>query len=150
MHQPTNIRPEQAAWRRRYPFGYFSSGGPDPIGPRDHIVDARWLRDGRKVILLRDVVFVDPDGVRWVAPCGRVVDGLSTPRVLWRIQPPFSGKAREASVIHDAACEDRVLPSWQVHRAFYFAMRANGVGWLAAWARWLSVRLFGPRFKGVT
>ena len=43
---------------------------------------------------------------------------------------PFEGNYRNAAVIHDQFCadSDHGLRTWQdVHRMFYFAMRASGV-----------------------
>ena len=70
------------------------------------------------------------------------MDGASIPRFFWRfIGSPFIGRYRRASVIHDVHCNLKCHSSAQVHRVFYEMM-------LKAWAMWLAVRLFGPRFKG--
>lgn len=136
------------ALRHRLKFGYFAdpkTGKPEPAEP---IICTYWERDGRHMSLVRDVHYVDPDSLLWKAPALSVINGLSTPRFFWRIAPPYVGLAREASVIHDVACQQKRYPSWQVHRMFYLAMRASGVGFVKAGLRWLAVRLFGPRFKG--
>ena len=133
----------------KHPLGFFAD--PRTLRPLPvwlPIVQAEWLPNGRDMRLLADVVFVDPKGRIWRADTGRVVNGLSSPRVFWRIQPPFVGKAREASVIHDVACEDQQMPSPYVHWVFWCAMRANGVGPVEAWCRWRMVSWFGPRFNG--
>jgi hypothetical protein len=133
------------------PFGYFADPVTlEPLLPENHrsVIKVAWLPDGRGMMLTKDVVFFDPTGRKWTADAGEIVDGLSVPRFLWRIQPPFVGKAREASVIHDVACVRKEQPSWRVHWVFWCAMRARGVHPVLAFSRWLAVRCFGPRFKG--
>ena len=114
-------------------------------------VRAEWLSDGRTMRLLEDVSFLDSYGVRWPAYAGDEVDGASIPRFLWRAAgSPFVGKYRRASVIHDVWCRNQARDSADVHEMFFEAMRADGVRYLQAFFFWLAVRLFGPRFKGVT
>ena len=137
---------------RDYPYGFFAD--PETLKPLpleiDFIVTADWLlSDSRSMRLTRNVAFVDPDGKVWRAGKNRVVDGLSSPRILWRIQPPFVGKAREGSVIHDIACKDKKHPSKEVHWVFWNAMRARRMHKVCAFLRWFSVRVGGPRFKGL-
>lgn len=130
-----------------HPFGFFAD--PATLRPLPFwkpVVKCVWCRDGRNIRLTHPVVFVDPNGRAWRASVERIVNGLSSPRFLWRVQPPFVGRAREASVIHDVLCEDQPVPSPYVHWVFWCAMRANGVHPVEAWARWFAVRWFGPRF----
>lgn len=114
-------------------------------------VVARWLTHGgddRDMQLLEEFVFTDPDGKRWIAPEGSIVNGASIPAVLWSsIGPPFVGDYRRASVIHDVACEERREPHDEVHLVFYNAMRADGVGWLKANAMYQAVKRFGPTWN---
>jgi len=130
-------------------FGEFlDSYNGKPIGPDGQIVFAAWDRGNRDDYLLKPVTFVDSEGVEWVVPVGTKVNGLSVPRVFWRLTPPYAPRAREASVVHDWMCSDpHPCDSVTAARVFYDAMRANGVCWWTAWTRWLAVRLFGPRFK---
>jgi hypothetical protein len=130
------------------PFGFFAH--PTLLTPLDmsSVVEARWAANGRDMVLCNEVVFVDAEGYVWRAMPGRVVNGKSSPRFVWRICPPYVGRDREASVIHDVACVDKLYPSPCVHRVFYWAMRARGVSSLRAWLRWAAVRFFGPRFRG--
>ena len=59
---------------------------------------------------------------------------------------PFEGKYRDASVVHDVACEEK-NQSWQsVHRMFYEASRLSGVRWLDAKVMYFAVYHFGPRW----
>lgn len=59
---------------------------------------------------------------------------------------PFEGKYRNASVIHDVAC-DLALRRWEdVHEAFFNAMRAGGVEVIKAKIMYGAVYHFGPRW----
>ena len=114
-----------------------------------------WLVEGevgddgpdRRMQVLEDFAFVDPNGVRWLAPAGSKIDGASIPRMLWSIAgDPFIGPYRRASVLHDVACDDRTRPSKVVHRMFYDAMVADGTGEAQAVEFYTAVRLFGPHW----
>ena|SRR3990167_9548782 len=114
-------------------------------------VQTEWLHErgkDRQMRLLRDFFFVDRRGIMWSAPAGSIVDGASIPRVFWRLCDPFIGDYRQASVVHDVACQRREHASADVHRMFYEAMRAGGVRPVQAFLMWAAVRLFGPRFSG--
>ena len=91
-------------------------------------VRSEWLEDGRRMRLLAPFAYIDPSGLEWHAAAGWIVDGASIPRFAWSlIGGPFEGKYRNASVIHDVACDEQ-LRSWEaVHEVFYWAMRASGV-----------------------
>ena len=104
--------------------------------------------NGRDVVVYQDFRYIDPDGRQWIACKGEVVNGASVPRLFWRLMPPFTGKYRRASVIHDAYCRARSRGSREVHLMFYRAMRCDGVGSFQAGLMWLAVRIFGPRFRG--
>lgn len=114
-------------------------------------VVARWLTHSgkdRDMQLLEQFVFTAPDGKRWVAPKGSVVNGASIPDALWAaVGAPFVGDYRRASVIHDVACEKKQAPADAVHLAFYYAMRADGVGWVKANAMYQAVKRFGPTWN---
>jgi len=114
-----------------------------------------WLVEGevgddgpdRRMQLLEDFAFIDPNGVRWLAPAGSRIDGASIPRMLWSVAgDPFIGQYRRASVLHDVACDDRTRPSKDVHRMFYDAMIADGTSTAQAVEFYTAVRLFGPHW----
>ena len=110
-------------------------------------VEASWDADGRTMTLLKDFIYIDPKGDTWIAPVDSKVDGASIPRAAWRvIGSPFTGKYRNASVIHDVACVEQERPWEAVHEAFYHAMRAGGVGVVKAKAMYAAVYLGGPRW----
>ena len=118
-------------------------------------VKTLWLVEGevgddgpdRRMQLLADFSFIDPNGVTWLAPTGHIVDGASIPRVLWSIAgSPYTGPYRRASVLHDVACDARTVPSKVVHRMFYDAMICDGVDQTQALEFYTAVRLFGPHW----
>jgi hypothetical protein len=124
----------------------------DPIdrtyGSFDGRVTGTWDDDGRNMRLVEDFAFVDPHGKRWHAPTGSVINGASIPRVFWSvIGGPFEGRFRNASVVHDAACEAQVAPWQDVHRMFYNAMRCARVGEGKAQTMFWAVYQFGPRWS---
>jgi hypothetical protein len=112
-------------------------------------VVARWHDDGREMTLVEPFAYLDPRSVRWDAPTGAVVNGASIPRTFWSlIGGPFAGKFRNASVVHDVACEERSRPWQSVHRMFYEACRCGGVTAATAKTMYYAVHHFGPRWRG--
>lgn len=103
--------------------------------------------DGRFVTLLQDLTYIDPSGVQWLAPKGWKVDGASIPKIAWSIiGGPFEGKYRDASIIHDVACDKREKPWNSVHEVFYYAMLTSGVDITTAKIMYAAVFHFGPRW----
>jgi hypothetical protein len=91
-------------------------------------VAAEWLETGRKMKLLREYRYIDPDGEFWIAPEGWVVDGASIPKFLWSLTGgPYEGLYRNASVVHDVECDRKAKPWRAVHRMFYYHMLCSGV-----------------------
>ena len=111
-------------------------------------VVARWEDDGRSMTLVEPFAYVDPRQNRWPAPAGAVVNGASIPRAFWSlIGGPFEGEFRDASVVHDVACETRDRPWQAVHAMFYEACRCGGVGAIKAKTMYYAVFHFGPRWR---
>jgi hypothetical protein len=73
-----------------------------------------WLSetgDDRRMKLLQDFWYDDPQGRRWLAAAGSVVDGASIPAPLWStVGSPYTGDYRRASIVHDVACNDPAVP----------------------------------------
>lgn len=117
-------------------FGKFSDG------PSGHFVE----NPSRPVFELSgDFTFYDPNGVRWTAPKGTVVDGASIPQAFWSIiGGPFEGAYLKASVIHDHYCVEKSKTAHDTHRNFYYGMRANNVSYWQAKAMYWAVATFGP------
>ena len=112
-------------------------GAPKPPSPRLQKLQQ----------LLDDFGYVDPRGVLWPAPKGSIIDGASIPQVLWSVVgSPYTGEYRDASVVHDVACTKRDRPWQDVHRMFYEACRAGGVGEQKAKLMYAAVYHFGPKW----
>jgi len=116
-------------------------------GQFEGTVKTEWIDESPKMRLLEDFTFVDAKGVKWSAPKGSIIDGASIPQVLWSVVgSPYTGKYRRASVVHDVACVKRDH-SWQdVHRMFYEACLAGGVGGRDAKLMYGAVYHFGPKW----
>jgi hypothetical protein len=113
-------------------------------------VVTRWLKGGRLMQLMQNFRYTDPNGLMWAAPKESIVDGASIPQVAWSfIGGPFEGKYREASVIHDVACQAKIRPWELVHRSFYTAMLASGVEEWRAKTMYAAVYGGGPRWPRV-
>jgi hypothetical protein len=120
----------------------------DEWGRFEGQVVARWEDDGRSMTLVEPFAYVDPQAWRWPAPAGAVVNGASIPRAFWSlIGGPFAGEFRNASVVHDVACETRDRPWRAVHRMFYEACRCGGVGAVKAKTMYYAVFHYGPRWR---
>lgn len=114
-------------------------------------VVAVWDADGRNMTLREDFAYIDPQGRRWGAPTGAVVNGASIPSIFWTaIGGPFEGKYRNASVVHDVGCDEMRQPWEDVHRMFYEACRCGGVDEAQAKLMYYAVHHFGPRWQPVT
>jgi hypothetical protein len=117
-------------------------------GSFDSNVRTEWQSDGRKMALLRPLVFTDvQQQAVWTAPTGALIDGASIPQFFWsEIGGPYEGLYRDASVTHDFECCVKLRPWREVHLMFYYGMIANGVDKsLALWMYW-AVYHFGPRW----
>lgn len=105
------------------------------------------LDDGRRMKLLDQYEFLDPDQVSWEVPAGAIVDGASIPRPLWSlIGGPWDQGYRNASVIHDFYCSVRTEEWQSVHLVFYRGMRAKGVAPWKAKVMYGAVYFAGPRW----
>ena len=102
----------------------------------------------RQVKLIESLTYLDPCGAMWVSPKDSIVDGASIPRLAWSIiGAPLDGTYRDASIIHDVACDTKTRPWQVVHDAFYFAMLASGVEAWRAKVMYAAVYHFGPRWR---
>lgn len=113
-------------------------------------VETRWLDEQRKMQLLSDYEYTGPRplALKWKAPKDSVVDGASIPQVFWSIVGgPFDGLYRNASVLHDIACDEKKRPWAEVHLMFYQAMRCSGVPIVKAKTMYWAVYHFGPRWR---
>lgn len=109
-------------------------------------VDAIWIGE-RAMRLHRNFSFHDDAGEVWVAPAGTVIDGASIPQMFWRtFGPPFVGKYRYASVVHDHYCATKERTSKKTHRMFYEACLAGGVSRRKAKMMHWAIKRFGPKW----
>ncbi len=106
---------------------------------------AEWLSEpgaDRRMQLLQDFWYDDPDGRRWPAPAGSVVDGASIPAPLWStVGSPYTGEYRRASVVHDVACGDPKVVRREADAMFYRACLAGGCSRVQAELLYAGVRI---------
>ena len=97
------------------------------------------------IIVRTPVVYVDLACNWWIAPRGFVCDGGSVPRILWPLAGhPQDNKSLRAYVLHDryyGSPDGRSKA--EIDRMFYDAMIDDGVGVLAAAAKYRAVQWFG-------
>ena len=106
------------------------------------------LPDGRNLELVEPYSYVDSNGRQWGVPAGTIVDGASIPLPFWSIiGGPFSGKYRDASVIHDYYCDTKHRDWRDVHSVFHEAMRKSRVSETTAMLMYYAVYRFGPRWE---
>ena len=99
----------------------------------------------RKMSVLEDFWFIDPDEKKWLTPANYGVDGASIPRALWTlVGSPYTGDYRRASIVHDKACDDAVGNSAArraADRMFFHACREGGCGIAEAIMLYIGVRI---------
>lgn len=111
-------------------------------------IHTEWHADGRKMVLLRDVVFVDGQGTKWTAPDRATIDGASIPAIFWSfVTGPYEGRHRDASVVHDFECCVKLRPWRKAHRMYFDAMMARGEEEGRAKLMYWAVYWFGPRWN---
>lgn len=97
--------------------------------------------------LIEEYTFVDAKGRSWTAPQGTVVNGASIPKVIWSwIGGPWSGRYRNAAVIHDWMCDQLISDSETAHRVFYEGLLANGMSPTKSWVMYQAVLKGGPKW----
>jgi len=124
------------------PYGKFS-GNPK----------TEWLSNAtspdRDMKLLEDFSYTDPNGRIWPAPMGSVVNGASIPRPLWSlVGSPYTEDYRNASVVHDVACDDPAVDRAEADEMFYYACLAGGCNKGQARALYLGVRVGAHMLRG--
>jgi Protein of unknown function (DUF1353) len=106
------------------------------------------LSDGGLMQVVEPFGFLDSKRESWLVPVGAKVDGASIPRALWSlIGSPWTGKYRDASVVHDYYCDVRTRPWKEVHRVFFEAMRVSDVCEQQAKLMYAAVFFAGPRWS---
>lgn len=103
--------------------------------------------ESRIMVVLEDVHYMDSRGRIWTAPAGSRIDGASIPKAFWHmIGPPFIGRYRRASVIHDVYCKSETRPAQDVHDVFREMLIADRVSRRKAFVMFHAVDKFGPRW----
>lgn len=98
--------------------------------------------------LLADYSYRAADGTLWTAPSGTVVNGASIPRVVWSsVGGPWSGKYRNAAVVHDYLTAEKPSSSEVVHGLFLDGMLENGVSKARAHLMYAAVVTFGGKWN---
>ena len=108
----------------------------------------RWIASSsgfdREMELLEDFWYDDPSRKRWTAPAGRVINGASIPEPLWAIVgSPYTGCYRNASVVHDIACEEATTRAARkaADRMYFHACLRGGCSRWEAIVQYLGVRI---------
>lgn len=100
--------------------------------------------------LLADYWYKDDQGNVWTVPRGYVVNGGSIPKAAWSlVGGPWSGKYRNATVIHDYFACERISTSKIVHKLFLDAMLESGVSKSKAWIMYKAVLVGGADWSDV-
>ncbi|QJD90153.1 DUF1353 domain-containing protein [Duganella dendranthematis] len=89
-----------------------------------------WLSESgpdQRMQLLEAFWYDDPNGFRWNAPRGSIINGASIPKTLWSsVGSPYTGDYRMASIVHDVACSNPKISRDDADRMFYQACLAGG------------------------
>ena len=111
-----------------------------------------WLKSGGEARRMRlhsdtDLTFERPTGEIIPALVGLEFDGASIPIWAWPlIGSPFTGKYREAAVIHDTLCFAKDRPYKEAHWVFRECLRALGVGRFRARVMYLALLIGGSKW----
>jgi Protein of unknown function (DUF1353) len=127
-------------------YGLAMAASAQPVGRFSGEPAVKMLPDGRNMELISAFSYIDPTGQTWNVPAGTKTDGASIPRILWLTYPPFTGKYRQAAVVHDYYCQLRSHPWKDTHKVFYDAMLTSGVAEKTAKIMYAAVYGFGPRW----
>ena len=99
------------------------------------------------ILLLKPFGYKDASGVEWSVPAGFISDGASIPDWLWTLLGgPYSGPYRDAAVIHDFYCREKVRPWEAVHKVFLEAALTRGTSETLANTMYAGILLGGPRW----
>lgn len=114
----------------------------------DSTVQVEWPEGAKRDMqLLRDLVYTDKNGRRWIALRGSLIDGASIPSFFWPvIGSPFVGYYRRATVIHDVYCKSQMRAAQEVHDVFLEMMLWDKVPKYKAENMFNAVDMYGPRW----
>ena len=98
--------------------------------------------DGENFSLFESFTYTKKDGTIITVPVGTTSDGASTPRIMWRVIPPF-GKYWKAAFLHDYLYRDSNFPKDFCDSVVLEAMEELGVTEAEAHTIYEGVHLFG-------
>lgn len=84
-----------------------------------------------------------------VIPAGFESDGITSPKFLWSVYPPWGHAASRAAMLHDYGIfrwksndpHPNIPRRWDIDKEFYYALVACGVNKLSAYLMWCGVRI---------
>jgi len=98
--------------------------------------------------LLKPFGYTDSRGVEWDVPEGYISDGASIPEWLWTaLGGPYSGRYRDAAVIHDFYCREKTRKWQDVHMVFLEAALNRGTAVSLANTMYSGILFGGPRWE---
>jgi len=99
------------------------------------------------IFLLKPFGYIDSRGVEWDVPGGYISDGASIPEWLWTaLGGPYSGRYRDAAVIHDFYCREKTRKWQDVHMVFLEAALNRGTAESLANSMYAGILFGGPRW----
>jgi len=129
------VNPGKGAFRGELEVRFFSSTSGD-----GHPVEL--------IQLLKPFGYTDSRGVEWDVPVGYISDGASIPEWLWpAIGGPYSGRYRDAAVIHDFYCREQTRKWQDVHMVFLEAALNRGTADSLANTMYSGILYGGPRWE---
>ena len=95
--------------------------------------------------LTHEITYFDDDGAGYTVPAGFKTDFASTPRAVWWLCPPSTGKYVYGAVCHDFwyRTADVEMTRLRADELFLEIMKNSGVGVIKRNAMYKAVRLFG-------
>jgi len=117
---------------------------------RKHI-NCQILFDSRHGTLIRteEAIFFTIHDRTVIIPRGYISDGMSVPRLLWRLlSPPINGETLIPSIIHDWLYDSLYCSRFEADLHYYHDLLANGFPKWKAVLTFIGVRLFGGSHRG--
>lgn len=107
-----------------------------PLGP----LAGEFYDNGRKLVLLRPFAFADGE-VYIEVPAQATSDFNSTPRLLWRVFPPWHYP--EAGVVHDYLYRNGLLTRAEADAIHRRILELTGASWFLRHMAYRALRIFG-------
>ena len=114
-------------------------------------IACQMLFDAKRGTLIRieEPIFFKIHDRTVIIPRGYISDGMSVPRILWRLlSPPIYGETLIPSIIHDWMYDSMYCSRSEADEYYYNGLRANGYPKWKAVLTYIGVRLFGGSHWG--